>query len=331
MRKQLWGVVASVVCVGSAMAEDVQVIADIAPVHSIVSRVMQGAGTPELVLRPGESPHDFDLRPSTAQALQEADIVIWMGHALIPGLEKPLETLAGSSRVLDLSDVAGTTRHNFRETAVFEDHHEEPHEDHDHEDEHHDDQKNDHEGHDEAADEHDAHHHDHEGMDPHMWLDPENAAVWAVAIAETLGASDPKNAALYSENAKQFASEVHQVEGEIRAFLEPVSSEPFLVFHDAYQYFEHRFGLNAAGSLLISDASTPSAARLVEIQHAIEERNVHCVFTEPQFDPRLVKAVAGHVRSGIMDPMGVDQTVGADLYLGMLRALAQNMSDCLTD
>ncbi|WP_127115764.1 zinc ABC transporter substrate-binding protein [Shimia sediminis] len=324
MKARIWGAVAGVLCAGAAWADEVHVVADIAPVHSIVARVMEGVATPDLIVKPGESPHDFALRPSTARALQQADVVFWMGPALLPSLEKPLETVAENSRISDLSDVQGTVRHEFRETAGFA-----ASEHHDHENKH----DNEH-GHEESHDAHDDHEgddHAHEGLDPHMWLDPENAEVWAAHIATVLSAADPGNTEVYQANADQLIKDVHAVTHDIQDMLKPVAGQHFVVFHDAYQYFEHRFGLRAAGSILISDASAPSAARLAEIEHVIEDQNVHCVFVEPQFDPRLVKAVAARAKTGEIDPMGVELTLGGNLYLDMLRGLAQSVSDCLRD
>lgn len=347
MKARVWGAVAGVLWAGVVSAQDIRVVADIAPVHSIVAGVMKGVGTPELIVRPEESPHDFDMRPSTARALQDATVVFWMGEGIAAKLEKPLETIAGQATVVNLAEVEGAVRFDFREVAVFEaDEHHDDHGDHDEHDDHHDhedghddheahgddhDDHHDEEGHAEGHDDHDDHHHDHDGLDPHMWLDPENAKVWAAHIASALSAADPSNAATYKANADQMIQDIEAAAQEIEATLAPVADHGFVVFHDAYQYFEKRFGLNAAGALLESDASSPSAARLAEIQDIIEDKNITCVFVEPQFNPRVVQAVAAKAKTGEMDPLGVAYTPGPDLYLNVLRSLSANMAVCLRD
>lgn len=331
MKRHLFGVVAAMLCSGAAWAQELDVVVDIAPVHSIVESVMKGVGTPVLIMRPEESPHEFALRPSTAKSIQDADVVFWMGEALVPNLEKPLDNLADRALIVELTDAEGLTTHNFREVAVFGAH--DDHDDHDDHDHGKHDDHDEHDDHYEAHEEegHDGHDHDHDGLDPHMWLDPENAKVWAVHVAEVLSAADPKNAALYTSNADQLVADIDALSQEINDLLEPVAHHSFVVFHDAYQYFEHRFGLKAAGALLVSDGQSPSAARLVEVQEVIEEENISCVFVEPQFNPRLINAVAAKAKTGEMDPLGMAHTPGSDLYFGVLRGLAQSVADCLRD
>lgn len=343
MKRILFGTVTSMVLATTGWAETIRVVTDIAPVHSLVARVMAGAGEPELLLRGGESPHDFAMRPSNAKALQSADAVIWMGPPLIPGLEQNLATLADQARILDLSEAQGIERLMFREEALFEADDHDDHEAHDDHDKDHDDGKHehgddhgdhdDHDNHDDHADAHDTHghDHDHDGLDPHMWLDPENAQVWLGVIAGELASLDPENAALYEENATAAQAELAAVTAQIEERLSPVRSQPYVVFHDAYQYFEHRFELNAAGSILISDASAPSAARLDAIRDRIQEADIVCVFSEPQFDDRVVQAVAEGIRTAQLDPTGFDLDNGADLYPQLLLKLTDAFVDCLRD
>lgn len=325
MKSRVLGVFAAIFGAGSVSAQDINVVADIAPVHSIVARVMEGVGTPTLIVRPEESPHDFSLRPSTAKALQDASVIFWMGEALVPNLEKPISTIAANASVVELSAVEGAIRHDFREVAVFEG--DEHHDDHDH------DSHDDHDGEENHADAHDDHHdghdHDHDGLDPHMWLDPQNAKVWATHVAFALSAADPNNTDTYAANAKQLLVELEAAEQAIADQLKPVARYRFMVFHDAYQYFERRFGLSAAGALLESDASAPSAARLAEIQHIIEDEHIACVFVEPQLNPKLVRAVAAKAKTGEMDPLGAAYAPGPDLYLNVLNSLATNVAECL--
>ena len=213
------------------------------------------------------------------------------------------------------------------------------HDEHDHEDhgDDHADPAHDHDAH-EDHDDHghedhdDAHDHDHSGLDPHGWLDPVNARVWLSAIAETLAEIDPENAETYRANAEAGRAELAEVIADVEARMAPLADQPFVVFHDAYQYFETRFGLNSAGAISLGDASQPSAARVAEIQQAMAERSVVCVFAEPQFDPSLVATVAdgASVRSEVIDPLGQGLEPGAAFYPALIEQVAQSFEACLS-
>lgn len=356
----LGGVAAMGVTAGAAMAEAPRVAVDIAPVHSLVAQVMQGVGAPDLLVPQGVSPHDYSMRPSEAQALQAADVVFWVGPMLTPGLDETIETLAGDAVSVELAEVEGLALLEFREKAVFDAHeghdHEEhddhehddhghaeeghdDHDDHDHTDEGHDDHEgHDHDGHDdhddhaahEGEDDHGHHHHE-GGMDPHVWLDPENGRAMLSAIAETLAGVDPENAETYRANAEAARAELATLIADVDAQLAPVHDHAFVVFHDAYHYFENRFGLTGAGALLRGDAEAPSAARLREIEHIMEERGVVCVFSEPQFNAKIIRTIAGDAKVAELDPIGVAQDVGPTLYTEVIATMAETFVGCLKD
>lgn len=326
----------------AALAEVPQVATDIAPVHSLVAMVMGDLGTPAMIVRPEASPHGYAMRPSEAQALDDADLVVWIGEALTPWLEGPLDNLAGDAQHLELLSVDGTVLHDYREGATFaahkHDHEDEDHSDEDHaHDEH--DHEDDHDDHDEVtADDHDYDHtaegddHDHAGTDSHAWLDPENARLWLGAIAAELSALDPDNAATYAANAEASQARIQALEDSLQADLEPLRDMRFVVFHDAYQYFERRFDLSAAGAISLSDASTPSAGRIAELQEAVSAMGAVCVFSEPQFNADLIGAVfADTVTVRTLDPLGFAATPGPDLYPQILEAMAAEFTGCLDD
>ncbi len=306
----------------SAFADVPRVVADILPIHSLTARVMQGVGAPDLLVSPGASPHRFALKPSQAGALQDADLVIWVGHGLEPWLEGPLDALAGKASVLELATLAPVQR-EFREGSAFA-------EDHDHA---HAAADKDH-AHDHAAeamaDQDDHADHDHSGVDPHMWLDPANARAWVGLIAAELARLDPANAAAYSANAMAADAELAALETDMTATLAGLAGRPYVVFHNAYGYVEGRFGLTPAGAISLGDATPPSAARLARLQDAIRDQGVTCAFSEPQFDDRLIAAVTGEgVKIAVLDPLGHGQAQGPDLYPAAMRAMAQTMADCL--
>ena len=313
----------------AALKADVpNVVADIAPVHSLVSMVMKGVGEPQLLIPQNASPHHYAMRPSEAKALQEANLVVYLGHDMSPWLEPLFETVAASAEPLDLSEVDGVLQLSYREGPVFGEHEghddHDDHEGHDHEEEGHDDH-DDHEGHDDHA------HHDHDGNDPHMWLDPENALVWLDAIASELGHIDPENAARYRANAKTAKEEISHEIHHIEDHLKSVQGQEFLVFHDAYQYFENRFGIFATGSISIGDASKPSPKRLQQLKHHFEEEGIHCVLSEPQYSSKLINSVFGGFKPhiGVVDPIGVDLELGSGLYLELLENIAVGIAQCV--
>ncbi len=374
---------------GTAMADAPNVAVDIAPVHSLVARVMDGVGEPSLIVQPGASPHEYNLRPSEAAALQEADLVFWIGEDLTPWMENAVETLAGGAAVTTLLEADGTTLLDFREDALFEahdhgddeDHEDHGHEDHgdDHKDEHahddHDDHKDEHahDDHDDhkdehAHDDHDDHkdehghddhdhdkedehahddhgheehadhddHDDHEGHahgehDPHAWLSPANASTWLNVIAAQLSAADPENAGEYFKNAAAARAEMEALSAEIAETLALVKGGSFIVFHDAYQYFENDFDFPASGAISISDASDPSPARIAEIQGRIKEEGIDCVLSEPQFNPGLIATVmeGSEANTAVIDPLGAELEPGAALYPQLLRNMANTLAECL--
>ena len=318
----------------TALADVPQVATDIAPVHGLVSRVMQGVGTPELIVPAGATPHDFALRPSQARALQNADLVVWMGPALAPWLDRTLDSLSLGA-VINLNTRPETEILDWR--ASFDDEHEDGHPAHD-DDEH---DKDAHEAHDEEGhaeheehghDDHDDHDdHDHGDTDPHSWLDPENAQAWSLLIAEALAAADPDNAATYQANAAAAVEEIAAATEAAEALLAPHRDTPFLVFHDAYHYFETRFDIHAAGSVSLGDASAPGPARVRALQDRVAKEGIACLFAEPQFDRGLIETLAEGTTARIatLAPLGSGIETGAGFYPALITTMAEDMAGCL--
>lgn len=320
----------------ASWADVPRVATDIAPVHSLVAQVMAGVGTPALIIAPGATPHEYSLRPSEAAALQDAELVFWIGPDLTPWMEDAIGTLAGTATVTSLMEVDGTTELPFREGALFEAHvhgddeHGHGNHDADAKDDHDHDHDHDH-GHETAEAGHDHDGHDHGDHDPHAWLSPDNGAVWLNAIAAKLSAADPDNAGTYFANAAAARADLDTLRTEINGILDPVRGRNFIVFHDAYQYFETSFDIPASGAISVSDATDPSPARIAEIQDRVRDQGVSCVLSEPQFDPKIVAAVmeGSEARTGVLDPIGSNLEPGPDLYPTMLRNLALTLADCL--
>lgn len=290
---------------GMVSADVPQVTTDIPVTHSLVTRVMAGIGTPDLIVNRGASPHDYSLRPSNAASLEAADLVFWISSELTPWLEGALKTLAADAKVIELMDAKGSTVLPFREGSTFETH------SHRHK--------------------HDEDEHATVNVDPHGWLDPDNGKTWLDIIATELSKIDPENTDIYFDNVSQGKTDIDAVISEIDATLAPFRGTNFIVYHDAYQYFERRFDVLAAGSISMGDVSDPSPARIAEIHQTVEELDMTCVFSEPQFNPELVATVVDgtKARARVIDPLGTRLTLGADFYLNLLRNIAQTMASCL--
>ena len=306
----------------TAAFADVKVVTSIKPVHSLVAAVMQGVGTPDLIVEGAGSPHTYALKPSQAKQLQEADLVFWMSHDLEAFLEKSIDGIATKAVSVPLMESHGLMTLGFREGGAFDDHGHDEHDDHD---EHDKDDDHDHEKHDD----HDEH--DHGEVDPHVWLDPENAKAMVHEIEEALAKADPANAATYESNAEAVMAKLDSLVAEIDSELQPVKGRGYIVFHDAYQYFENRFGVSAIGSITVSPEVLPGAERISDLQEKVRSLDATCVFSEPQFEPKLVATVTENTnaRTGVLDPLGAAIDKGPNLYFTLIRNMASSLKNCL--
>ncbi|QJE74680.1 zinc ABC transporter solute-binding protein [Aerophototrophica crusticola] len=287
------------------------VVATVKPLHSLVAGVMQGVGTPHLLVQGAANPHAFSLKPSDAKALAGAELVVWVGPELETFLQKPLAAVAGKARLLPLMTAPGVQAVETRAGGVWDQH------DHGHGHGH---------GHSHGPDDHGG-----GGPDGHIWLDPRNAKAITDAVAEALAALDPARAATYRANAEAQRARIDSLDAELAATLAPVAKKPFIVFHDAYHYLERRYGLSAAGAITVSPERRPGAARLSALRERIRQAGAACVFAEPQFAPALVQTVAEgtNARTGTLDPEGANIPDGPELYFSLMRFNAKSLADCL--
>ena len=298
-----------------AAADVPHVITDIPPVHALVAQAMGELGQPELLLDKGADAHSFQLRPSQAAALAEADLVVWIGPEMTPWLDRAVGGLAPDVAQLRLLETEGTHLRSFGEGAAPD------HDDH-----------ADEAGHDHAADTaaEDGHDHAHEGVDPHAWLDPGNARLWLDLIAAELARLDPANAAAYQANAAQAGAEIATLDARLDAALAPVRDKPFVVFHDAYGYFADHYGLTIAGTVALGDAAPPGAAHLADLQARLGP--ALCIFPETGQDPKMVQTIAadtGTRMGGALDPEGTGLEPGPQGYGAILSGMAETLIACL--
>lgn len=308
---------------------DIKVVASIKPIHSLASYLMNGVAKPDLIVDGYASPHGFAMKPSHAKMLQNADLIFWVGEDVENFLEKPLGSIAKKAEKIELMQIKGLQVLKFRERNIFDDHDDHGHDDHD--------KKEDHDSHAKKED-HDDHgkkedHDDHEGhaqgeFDPHIWLDPINAKVILNEMVEHLIENDPKNEAKYKSNLDEALKDIDKL--TIDVMTELSNSVSSIVFHDAYQYFEKRFNVNILGAFTVNTDVMPGAEQLAEIREIIEHDKVACVFSEPQFNPDIIKAVAKdmNIKTGVIDPLGATLNPGKDLYFSLIKNMSASFKGC---
>ena len=314
---------------------DLKVVASIKPIHSLASYLMDGIGKPDLIVDGYSSPHGFALKPSHAKMLQEADIIFYVGEDLENFLEKPLKSIAKKAEKIELMEIKGLNKLKFRERNIFDGHDDHGHDEDGHkEDDHDDEHKHEEDGHKE--DDHDDHGHDedgHEGhahgeYDPHIWLDPENAKVILNEMVEHLIENDEKNASTYKKNLKNAEKDLDKLVKKVKSDLNKDFKS--IVFHDAYQYFEERFNVNVMGAFTVNTDVMPGAEQLAEIREIIEHDKVSCIFSEPQFNPDIINAVAKdmNIKTGVLDPLGATLEPGKDLYFDLIKNMSKSFKGC---
>lgn len=322
-----------------ALADDLAVTVTIKPIHALVAQVMEGVGTPSLLVEGAASPHTYALKPSDARALHTANVFFRVSDTVEPFSTRIIETLPETVRTITLAELPGIELLPIRHGETFEAHghgHEQAHDDHSHDEKDHHAHDHDH-GHDHADD---GHHHDHtkahdghasHEMDGHVWLDPHNARAMLAEISRVLSEAAPTHAETFGANAAKAAAALETLEADLAREVAPLNGKHYVVFHDAYQYFERRFGLSPVGSITVSPEVRPSAKRLTEIRHKLADLDASCVFAEPQFQPRLVAAVTEgtNARAGTLDPEGALLKPGPGAYEALLRNLASAMKSCL--
>ena len=329
-----------------ATADEVKVTATIKPIHALVAQVMEGVGSPSLLVQGAASPHTYALKPSDARALHQADVFFRVSETVEPFTGRIVEALPESVRVVTLAESPGIELLPIRRGETFEahDHGKEKHGGHDHkhgnEHAHGDTHDHDraHKTDDHAHHDHD-HAHDHAGkhahapheIDGHVWLDPHNARKMLTEIARALSEAAPEHTETFRANAARAAAALDALEADLAREIGPLKGKPYVVFHDAYQYFERRFDLAPVGSITLSPEVRPSAKRLTEIRQRLATLKASCVFAEPQFQPRLVEAVTEGTtaRAGTLDPEGALVEPGPAAYETLLRNLASGLKSCL--
>jgi zinc transport system substrate-binding protein len=293
-------------------AADLKVVVTIKPLHALVSQVMAGVGAPELLVKGAASPHSYALKPSEARALHNADLFFRMSETVESFAVKVVKSLPKRVEVVTLQEAPGIKLLALRTGATFEPHSHAKDKAHGHGPSHDTPQKGD-------------------AIDGHAWLDPDNAKAMVDRVQQALGAKYPEHATAFKANVAALAAKLDALAAELDGDLKPIAGKPYIVFHDAFQYLERRFGLNVVGSISINPDVPPSARRLTELRRKVQSLGAVCVFAEPAFDRRLVdNLIEGtSARTGTLDAEGGSLDPGPDLYFALMRKLASALKGCL--
>ena len=325
-------IVFTFLAINSIAKAEIKVVTSIKPIHSLASYVMDGVGKPDIIVDGYNSPHNFSLKPSHAKMIEKANLIIWVGEDLETFLEKPLKTISKDAVNVEIMGLKGVKKLKFREKNIFESHddHGHDHKEHGH-DEHKEHGHVEHKEHGHKEKKHNDHGHEghaHGEHDPHVWLDPMNAKVIVKEIENQLVRLDPNNASKYKANSKKAQSELDILTKNIKKDLK--KDLRFVVFHDAYQYFENRFGIKVLGALTVNPDILPGAEQLSEIREVIEHEKVNCLFSEPQFNPAIIKSIAKDtkIKTGVLDPLGATLNKGKGMYSELLQSMYASFKGC---
>jgi len=302
-------------------SETTGVVSTIQPINSLVNAVIGNTGKTILLIPTEASPHDYKLKPSDTKILQNANIIFFVSEHLEASVTKIFENLPKNIKTINLMEDTGIQHLAIRDNEAWERHdHHHGHSDHDG-----------HDDHNKHAKKHDDHD-DHEKEDDvHIWLSPDNAVKIIKKINKELSLFFPENAKTYSQNANQMIKRINQIKDELKNELSAIKDKPYVVFHDAYQYFETSFDLNAVGSVALEGDIASSPKQISFIKDKIVKLKASCVFQEPQFDSKLVKIVVEgtNAKIGTLDPLGVNIKSGENFYLQLLKNMAKSLKDCL--
>ena len=280
---------------GAAPKTAPRIVVSILPIHSLVAGVTEGITSPTLLIDRPASPHSYSMRPSDAKALSEADLVVWIGPSLESFLIKPLKTVAKNAQVVTLTE----------EPAISVIHVDEGHGD---------------TAHGSALD-----------IDPHLWLDPDNAIAITRIVRDALKRIDPANAGAYDSNAQRQIDDLldlaHSTDEMAKGGF---AGHPAILAHDSLRYFARRYGLEVAGTILEGD-KLPGARHMSDLRTALTERNVRCVFTEPEVSPAMAQALVEGSRARLaeIDPLGTKLRPGPGAYRLLIQGLFGELLNCL--
>ncbi|GAA0383512.1 metal ABC transporter substrate-binding protein [Streptomyces luteireticuli] len=251
--------------------------------------------------KPGQEPHDLELRPKQVAALEKADAVVYL-KGLQPAVDTAVEQ-SGAKHVVDAASLTSVEKHGNE----VDGHHHSTGDNHSGEEEGHD-------------------HGDENGADPHIWLDPVKYAEVAKGVAKTLAEADPAHRADYEKNAAALTKRLGDLDKKFADGLRNRASDTFITTHAAFGYLSERYGLTEESISGIDPESEPSAARIKNLHKLAKDHHVSTVFFETIASPATAKTLAGDLglKTDVLDPLeGItDESKGHDYFEVMESNLA---------
>jgi len=357
MKKTISVLFATTIFTAPVLADQLRVVVDIPPVHGIVDGVLGSNASITTLIGSGIDPHNYTMKPSHAAAVSEADLILLIGESLTPSLAEKLPSLASNAKIIELAEVPNVhliayedaqdaheddAHHDDEHHADHKDHnHDADHDDHAHKghDEHdHDEHQGDHKDHDDHADEkehndheHDEHHddeyddHDHSGVDPHMWLDIDNADVWAHEIAKSASELAPEMTSDINANLVSFEQSLNDIKSE----MQTLTAKPYSVSHDAFGYLEESFGIDHPQAVTNGMGLRPSPSDMANLRAQIEATPPACMLIDPNDHTALAYALAEEYSIKTVEFSQLGEVVeGENAYLNIMLGAVAAFKTC---
>jgi zinc transport system substrate-binding protein len=322
MNKTISVLFATTIFTAPVLADQLRVVVDIPPVHGIVEGVLGSNASITTLISRGIDPHNYTMKPSHAAALSEADLIVLIGESLTPSLAEKLPSLASNAQIIELAEVSNV--HLIAYEDAHEDHEDDAHHDDDHHDDHADEkEQNEHEHDEHHDDEHDSH--DHSGINPHIWLDIDNADVWAHAIAKS--ASELSTALTSDINANLAAFEQALI--GLKSEMQTLTAKPYSVSHDAFGYLEESFGIDHPQAVTNGMGLRPSPSDMANLRAQIEATPPACMIIDPNDHTALAYALAEEYSIKTVEFSQLGEIVeGENAYLILMQGAVTAFKTC---
>ncbi len=277
-------------------------MATIRPLQSIVANITDGTDEVGLIMDRHLSIHNFYLLPNTIKAIHHSSVIILINKDFELFMGKIIDALYNDQKVFEVSSTPGLN-------LFLNDPDKEGHEHH------------------EGC--------DHYGYqyDYHFWLDVDRMKIAAQGITDFLSKAIPENETIYRKNLKKLNARLAKLDTYIKNKIKSAIGKNFIVTHDAYNYFIKKYGLNKPMSMSFNHNYYIGARDFIDLQRAVRDNTVQCIFEEPAFESYVTRKILGDnktIKLGKLDAeWGPEDVSLKDSYFAMMESLADSLSDCL--
>ena len=259
------------------------IVVTIPPLAGMIAPLLEPQDKIEVLLQQGASPHGFTLRPSHLKSLKNADILMMVGSPVDAWVHKSAGRM--NDKTVNMAKLSAVQTLPIRKGGLWEKKLPKA-----------------------SAHDQNLSGHNHAPMmyDGHLWMSIHNAKLMIESFSKKLTTLRPEKAQSIQQKTKDWLAQISQAENSVKQQLQSNQDTPFMVLHDAFQYFENHFGLNGVGSIRLNPELQPSVKRLLSLRKTMKSENVQCVFKEPQFPDKQILKLADNtpVSIGELDPMG---------------------------